>query len=150
MSEENFLPEGAEQGMGNPTDVPTEVPMEAGEATESPASEITPDFSVRDERGLCRPFDNLLAIENIDDFAKVANTPDVIGFGSERLILNFLDAYNQINKGCSCSRKKRIRVTEEMYLKMNDLPPNCKLHVKAVMSSPHIWLYHNGAKFAEF
>ena len=127
-------------------------PTEAGEATEPPTSEpeIVPNFSIRDEQGLCRPFDNLLAIENMDDFAKVASAPDALGWSADGLIIRFLDAYNQINKGCSCSRKKRVRVAEELYLKMKDLPPDCQHHIKAIAKSPHIWLYHNGVKFIEF
>ena len=64
-------------------------------------------------------------------------------YATDNFISNFLDAYDQINIGCSCKRKKRIKVAEAQKIKsIENLSGDFKSEAHKKFDNQTINIYH--------
>ena len=64
-------------------------------------------------------------------------------YATDNFISNFLYAYDQINVGCSCKRKKRIRVAEAQKIKsIENLSGDFKSEAHKKFDNQTINIYH--------
>jgi len=64
-------------------------------------------------------------------------------YATDNFISNFLYAYDQINVGCSCKRKKRIKVAEAQKIKsIENLSGDFKSEAYKKFDSQTINIYH--------
>jgi len=64
-------------------------------------------------------------------------------YATDNFISNFLYAYDQINVGCSCKRKKRIKVAEAQKIKsIENLSGDFKSEAHKKFDNQTINIYH--------
>ena len=63
---------------------------------------------------------------------------------------NFCRAFENINKGCGCTRKNRVKNTETLYVGMGNLSDENKQLIKDALSVDKVMLIHETGLFSEF
>tara|TARA_B100000959_G_scaffold214366_1_gene225642 strand:- start:341 stop:646 length:306 start_codon:yes stop_codon:yes gene_type:complete len=72
-------------------------------------------------------------------------------FTIDRGIRDFSEAYLHINKGCSCSKKKRVQRVKDIYTQFHKIVSDgAKMRMKLSTGTNRIQLYYNGGLFAEW
>ncbi len=87
-------------------------------------------------------------IMNMVEFFQILSASDMLGFNDR--IKAFVESYNNINKGCGCSRKARISNTENLYLETcKSLEQDFVLLFKQKLGVEKVMFFHNSGLFAE-
>ena len=72
-------------------------------------------------------------------------------FHTDRGVRDFSEAYLNINQGCSCGKKKRIKRVEDIYLRFHQIVSDgAKMQMKLLTGTNRIQLYWNEGLFAEW
>ena len=92
--------------------------------------------------GVCRDF-----MDMVDFYKslKVAKKQDLCP-----MIHSFCDAYENINRGCGCTKKARVTQTEQLYLGLAKLSEEDAKKLKEAFNSSKIRMFHQAGLFSEF
>jgi hypothetical protein len=87
--------------------------------------------------------------ENMDEFALFLSNSGL--FILDKQLTTFYDAYNAINHGCKCARKKRLATALELYLGFKELSLGSKSTIRTTLRSEtspgNFTLKHDGEAF---
>ena len=92
--------------------------------------------------------ENTRVITDMIDFYHTARASNMTSLCPE--IENFTRAFEGINKGCGCSRKNRVKNTENLYVALSNLEDEKKQLIKDSLSVEKVQLFHEGSLFSEF
>lgn len=102
------------------------------------------------------PAEDVVPLENIRDFADILDfyqTMIVAELNKDsraQKVIDFCKHYEQIPKGCGCTRTSRVKKVEEVYLELVNMTEEEQSLIKEKLNAEVVRFFLNGGLFAQF
>tara|TARA_Y100001938_G_scaffold81289_1_gene112027 strand:- start:320 stop:646 length:327 start_codon:yes stop_codon:yes gene_type:complete len=84
--------------------------------------------------------------ESMDEFFQLLNNHSLQHL--HPVLMDFHETFSNINKGCGCAKKKRIRIAKDTYANIKNIDPGIALEFKRKFVAKKIILKHEGVVYS--